>query len=198
MKQHAVSLLLLANLSLATAAPETFNILAENETHNTLIIELETVAENFTGRTSKLSGNITYDPQVKTGSGTIVINGASIETGIAKRDEHMRSADWLNFDANPQVNFTTTRVRHLTGDRYQVTGNLTLNGVTKPIRADATVRHTPTNDATKALGAKGDVLAVVAKFKVKLSEFGVKNTSSNGGRVNDHAALTVKFLASNK
>ncbi|MFD1734322.1 YceI family protein [Deinococcus malanensis] len=172
--------------------------MTEHNKHNAVTIELKTVAENFTGRTNTLSRSVIFDPQANTGSGTIAIKGTTIQTGITKRDEHMRSVDWLNFNANPDVKFVVTTVKHLQANLYQVNGNLTLNGVTKAITANATVRHTPANATTRALGAKGDVLGVIAKFKMKLSEFGVKNTTANGGRVNNDAALTVKFIASNK
>lgn len=198
MKRHALTLTLLGTLSLALAAPQTFKILTENEAQNVLIVENETAVENFTGRTNKLSGSLTFDPQAKTGNGTVLIDGSSIDTGLALRNEHMRSKDWFNFDTRPEVKFTTTSVRHLEGDRYRVQGNVTMNGVTRPVTADATVRYTPANEATKAVGAKGDVVAVVAKFDVKLSDYGVKNAAVNVGRVNDVVPLTVKFIASNK
>ncbi|GGK41043.1 hypothetical protein GCM10008955_38600 [Deinococcus malanensis] len=198
MKTFILSLLLLTPLSAALAAPESYTVLTGNKAPNAVIVELKTVAENFTGRTSSLNGTVMFDSQTNTGSGSIAINGASIVTGIAKRDEHMRGPDWLNFNENPEVKFVVTAVKHLAGNLYQVGGNLTLNGVTKAINAKATVRHTPANGTTRALGAKGDVLGVITKFSIKLSDFGVKNTSANGGRVNDNAALTVKFIASNK
>lgn len=198
MKKIALPLLLLTQLSVAGAASETYTILTDIKEHNAVIVELKTVAENFTGRTSSLNGTVVFDPQANTGSGTIMINGASIMTGIPKRDDHMRGPDWLNFNENPEVKFVVTTVKHLAGNMYQVGGNLTLNGVTKAISARATVRHTPANETTRALGAKGDVLGVITKFSIKLNEFGVKKTSANGGNVNNKAALTVKFIASNK
>lgn len=198
MKRRALTLTLLGMLSLAAAAPQTFKILSENEAQNVLIVENETAVENFTGRTNKLSGSVTFDPQAKTGKGTVVIDGSTIDTGLAVRNEHMRSKDWFNFDGRPEIKFTSTSVRHVQGDRYRVQGSVTMNGITRPVTADATVRYTAANEATKAVGAKGDVLAVVAKFNVKLSDYGVKHMAVSAGRVSDVVPLTVKFIASNK
>ncbi|AFZ69318.1 YceI family protein [Deinococcus peraridilitoris] len=198
MKRYALTLTLTGTLSLALAAPQTFKILSENEAQNVLIVENETAVENFTGRTNKLSGTLSFDPQAKSGSGSVLIDASSIDTGLTLRNEHMRGKDWFNFDARPEVKFTTTSVRHLEGDRYRVQGSVTMNGVTRPVTADATVRYTPANEATRAVGAKGDVVAVVAKFNVKLSDYGVRNAAVNVGRVNDVVPLTVKFIASNK
>lgn len=198
MKRYALPLFILATLSPALAAPQTFKILSENEAQNVLIVENETAVENFSGRTNKLSGSLVFDPAARTGRGSVVINGTTIDTGVALRNEHMRGKDWFNFDARPEVKFTTTSVRHVAGDRYRLQGTVTMNGVTRPVGAEATVRYTPANDATRAVGAKGDVVAVVAKFDVKLSDFGVKHPAVTMGRVNDVVPLTVKFIASNK
>ncbi|GBF06972.1 hypothetical protein DAERI_110154 [Deinococcus aerius] len=197
-KTHTARLLSLAVLSLAaaSAAPAKFEVVSSAENANVMTVESETAVENFTGRTNKISGTLTFDPVARTGSGTVIIDGASIDTGIAARNGHMRSPAWLNFDKVPQVKFTATRVTRLSGDQYRVTGNLTLNGVTRPVTADATVRYTPAGDSTKAAGLKGNVLAVSTKFNVKLSDFGVKNGQITSGRVNDELAISVRFIAS--
>ena len=66
----------------------------------------------------------------------VTINTGSLDTNHAERDKHLRSADFLNTSKYPQATFTSTEVTK-EGERYKVTGNLTLNGVTKPITLDA-------------------------------------------------------------
>lgn len=66
----------------------------------------------------------------------VTINTGSLDTNHAERDKHLRSADFLNTSKYPQATFTSTEVKK-EGERYKVTGNLTLNGVTKPITLDA-------------------------------------------------------------
>nr|WP_312830888.1 YceI family protein [Pantoea eucrina] len=66
----------------------------------------------------------------------VTINTRSLDTNHAERDKHLRSADFLNTSKYPQATFTSTEVKK-EGERYKVTGNLTLNGVTKPITLDA-------------------------------------------------------------
>ncbi|WP_216327595.1 YceI family protein [Deinococcus aestuarii] len=190
-------LLALAALSLplAAAAPVKFEVATAGNV-NVVTVESETAVENFTGRTSKVRGTLTFDPQAKAGGGTVIIDGASIDTGIAARNGHMRGAGWLNFDKAPDVKFTATRVTSLGGDRYRVAGTLTLNGVTRPLTTEATVRYTPASDTTRGAGLKGNVLAVSTTFKVKLSDFGVKHGQIDAGRVSNDLTLAVRFVAS--
>ena len=66
----------------------------------------------------------------------VTINTTSLDTNHAERDKHLRSADFLNTAKFPQATFTSTEVKK-EGKDYKITGNLTLNGVTKPITLDA-------------------------------------------------------------
>jgi polyisoprenoid-binding protein YceI len=190
----------------AIAALATLSVRAANETWtvvpadnlNVMTVESETDLENFTGRTGKITGSIVFDRAAKTGSGTIMIDGSSIDTGVAVRNEHMRSADWFNFDKNPQIKFATTSVRNTRADAYTVSGDLTMNGITKRVNATATVKVTAANQVTGSMGIKGDALALTAKFKVKLSDFGVKHPAVQAGRVADSVDITIKTIASNK
>lgn len=191
-------LLLASLLALSTgalAAPVTYTVFA-SPTLNLMTAESTTAVENFVARTSEVTGTMTFDSAAKTGTGNITVNGASIKTGLTQRDGHMRSRTWLNFDARPTIRFETTGVKNVGPDLYDVTGRLTMNGVTKTMTSRATVKLTPAGEATRAAGAKGDVLAVTTSFKVKLSDFGVKNPRIPG-QVADTLDLTLKFVASN-
>lgn len=66
----------------------------------------------------------------------VTINTTSLDTNHAERDKHLRSADFLNTAKFPQATFTSTEVKK-EGKDYKITGDLTLNGVTKPITLDA-------------------------------------------------------------
>ena len=66
----------------------------------------------------------------------VTINTNSLDTNHAERDKHLRSADFLNVAKFPQATFTSKEVKK-DGDGLDITGDLTLNGVTKPITLDA-------------------------------------------------------------
>lgn len=60
---------------------------------------------------------------------------ASVNTGDAKRDEHLRSGDFFNVETNPVMTFKSRSVRPA-GDGYQVDGDLAILGVTRPVTLD--------------------------------------------------------------
>lgn len=67
---------------------------------------------------------------------TATIDAGSIDTKEAQRDEHLRSADFLDAANYPVIAFESTGVQKLDGERFKVTGNLTIRGVTKPVTLD--------------------------------------------------------------
>lgn len=68
------------------------------------------------------------------------IDAASIDTGIAARDRHLRSADFFDVDEHPQVRFRSTRVTGLGSGDVHVSGDLEAAGVVVPLAFDASVR----------------------------------------------------------
>ncbi|MDE3206567.1 MAG: YceI family protein [Acidobacteriota bacterium] len=64
------------------------------------------------------------------------IKAASIDTGNADRDAHLRSNDFFDMDTYPQITFTSTSVEPTGDDRFRVTGDLTIKGVTRPVAVD--------------------------------------------------------------
>jgi polyisoprenoid-binding protein YceI len=85
------------------------------------------------GQFDKLSGTVTLDPR-NPGRSSIeaVIEAGSIDTREPQRDAHLRSPDFLDADQYPTIEFRSTQVEPTTGG-YQVTGDLTIRGVTRPI-----------------------------------------------------------------
>ncbi|WP_206193998.1 YceI family protein [Serratia microhaemolytica] len=66
----------------------------------------------------------------------VTINTASVDTNHTERDKHLRSSAFLNVDKHKQATFKSTEVKKA-GDGYAIIGDLTLNGVTKPVTLDA-------------------------------------------------------------
>ncbi|WEO95094.1 YceI family protein [Streptomyces sp. FXJ1.172] len=85
---------------------------------------------DFTG-TLHLDG---ADPARSTAS--LDIQVASVETGNADRDGHLKSSDFFKIDEFPAITFRSTKAEALGGDDYRITGDLSLLGVTKPITVD--------------------------------------------------------------
>ena len=92
-------------------------------------MSISTVHGTFRG----ISGTITYDPADVVKSGVEAsIDVTSVDTGVAARDTHLKSADFFDVAKFPTMTFKSTSVKKA-GDHYDVTGDLTLHGVTKPV-----------------------------------------------------------------
>jgi polyisoprenoid-binding protein YceI len=117
---------------------------------------ITTIGDDFTGSTFVF----TADP-------------SSITTDNDRRDNHIKSADFLDVEKFPKLTFTSTSVTKETASTYKITGNLTLHGITKSIILDALVRIPP-----EATGVKG-----VAGFKIsgiiKRSDFAIGGAFAN-------------------
>ncbi|MFS2224043.1 YceI family protein [Pantoea sp. B65] len=66
----------------------------------------------------------------------VTINTSSVDTNHAERDKHLRSAEFLNVAKFPQATFVSTGVKK-EGEKLDISGDLTLNGVTKPVTLQA-------------------------------------------------------------
>jgi polyisoprenoid-binding protein YceI len=85
------------------------------------------------GRFNEFSGRFTVDKADPSKSSfELTIKTGSVDTNNAKRDGHLKSPDFFNAKQFPAITFKSTAVKAAAGG-YQVTGNLTLNGVTKPV-----------------------------------------------------------------
>jgi polyisoprenoid-binding protein YceI len=65
------------------------------------------------------------------------MKAASIDTGDAGRDGHLRSADFFDADNNPLITFTSSSLKRVNGDDFELTGDLTIRGVTKTVKLGA-------------------------------------------------------------
>jgi polyisoprenoid-binding protein YceI len=66
----------------------------------------------------------------------LTIKAASIDTGNADRDAHLRSNDFFDMDNHPEITFSSTGVEQAGEDSYRVTGDLTIKGITRPVTVD--------------------------------------------------------------
>lgn len=59
---------------------------------------------------------------------------ASIDTEVKMRDDHLRSADFFDAQKFPEMTFKSSSIKETSKDRYELSGNLTMHGITKPVR----------------------------------------------------------------
>lgn len=87
------------------------------------------------GRFGELSGTVEIAEVPEASSVSVVIDAASIDTRDSGRDEHLRSADFLDVATHPTLEFRSTAVRGK-GFRWRVEGDLTIRGITRPVTLD--------------------------------------------------------------
>jgi polyisoprenoid-binding protein YceI len=73
------------------------------------------------------------------------VQGVSVNTRDAGRDEHLRSADFFGVEQNPELRFESSEIAHVDEDTFEIVGDLSMNGVTKPITLKAEVQGTETD-----------------------------------------------------
>lgn len=91
------------------------------------------------GRFNTFSGSFEYDEKnPDAASITVDIDTASIDSNHAERDKHLRDEEFLNVEKHPKARFVSSSYRDLGNEKGELKGELTLNGVTRPITIDVT------------------------------------------------------------
>lgn len=93
------------------------------------------MAAKVRGSFEVFSGTINIGERPETSSVAVSIDAASINTGVADRDTHLRSPDFLDIETFPNLEFRSIAVRDVDGS-HLVDGELTIRGVTKPVTLD--------------------------------------------------------------
>ena len=88
------------------------------------------------GRFTEFGGEIRIGNPVESSAVEVAIAAASIDTANAMRDDHLRAADFLDVEQHPEIAFRSTALRPRGGDAWDLDGELTLCGVTRPVRLD--------------------------------------------------------------
>ena len=89
------------------------------------------------GQFSRWTGAVTVpDGDFARATVEVAIDAASIDTGVAERDAHLRSADFFDVATFPEIAFRGARLEALGGDRQRLVGSLTMHGVTREVALD--------------------------------------------------------------
>ncbi|WP_420033624.1 YceI family protein [Streptomyces sp. cg28] len=89
------------------------------------------------GRFNTFAGALRIADRVEQSAMHVVIDASSIDTNVKMRDDHLRSADFLDVDRFPTLEFYSDRFVHKGGSRWAITGALSLHGVTRTVTLDA-------------------------------------------------------------
>jgi polyisoprenoid-binding protein YceI len=137
------------------------------------------------GRFNAVSGSFTVDDATGALTGArIEVQTASVDTGVARRDNHLKSADFFNAAQFPAIVFQSAGVRGLDNGRYELDGTIDLHGVTRPVTL-VVAQIGAGNDAGGAahIGAEGTLA-------VKRTDFGMTSLLDAAG---DDVELFLNF-----
>ena len=142
----ATRLIFVTALSLAISgstalANETYKI---DPARSTIAFKVRHMLGTAKGKFTKFNGTIAVDrEQPDKSSVTVSIQAASIDTGIAKRDDHLRSADFFDVQKFPEITFKSQKVNRTGPNTGEIVGNLTMHGVTREITLNVQLLGTP-------------------------------------------------------
>ncbi|MEU6753108.1 YceI family protein [Spirillospora sp. NPDC046719] len=132
------------------------------------------------GRFAAFEGTVVTGDDPLRSEVTATIDLASIDTGNAQRDEHVRSADFLDVEKYPEMTFRSTGVR-AGGDGFLLDGELSLHGVTKPVTLDLVVEGFGPDVFRQDDPFKGARAGFTATGEISRLEFGVGDAATVPG-----------------
>jgi polyisoprenoid-binding protein YceI len=157
--------------------------------HSTIAFKVRHFLGNAKGRFAKFSGTIEVDrDHPEKSSVTATIQTASIDTAIAKRDEHLRGEDFFNVQKFPEITFKSRHVKQTGPNTGEIIGELTMHGLTRTITLHA-----------QLLGAAEDQTSRwrIATAPIKRSEFGLtwSNSVEAVSMIADEVAVDIQIEA---
>jgi len=121
-------------VSTATVTKTTYTI---DKAHSEVTFQVRHLLTKVRGRFSDFAGTIEHaDEHPEYSSVNVTIKAASIDTNEPDRDNHLRSADFFDVEKNPALTFTSRSITRKGAAGFDVTGDLTIHGVSRPVTFD--------------------------------------------------------------
>lgn len=145
---------------------------------------------NVRGEFNEMVGTLSYDPlHVERSEVSVQIPVASIDTGDANRDAHLKNADFFDVEKYPEIAFRSTKWEQKSDDEILVTGDFTMHGVTREI----TLRAEPTAIVKDPWG--GSRVGFSATAKINRKDYGLTwnaGLETGGVLVGEDVKLTIE------
>lgn len=179
----------LAFPALAAAQPAAFKA---DPVHSKVGFSIRHIVSEVDGRFKDFDGAISYDSKHPEGSAVqFTVQAAAIDTGNADRDKHLKSPDFFDAAKFPTLTFTSTKVAAKGGNVFDVTGNLTIKGVTKTITIPAKFRG-------EAKTPMGDRAGFESSFTINRLDYGVawnRAIEGGGAMLGDDVDIAIRIEA---
>lgn len=180
----------------STAAPQTFDF-KDPKGVNNVVFKLDAPLEAINGTATGISGKVTFDPDKPAQlTGQIVVQTGSMQVGNTMMQEHMLGEQWMDANKHQELAFDVTGAANVRKDgevvHADVTGNLTLHGITRPITVPVKLTYLKDKLSARMPNAKGDLLVIRSTFKIKRSDFGI-NPAAPQDKVSDDVELVLSL-----
>jgi polyisoprenoid-binding protein YceI len=110
-----------------------------DRSHSDIAFQVRHLLSKVRGRFNEFAGTIAFDESNADNSRVdVTIQAGSIDTAEPDRDKHLRSADFFDVENHPTLRFVSTSVTPRGGNKYDVTGDLTIHGITRQVVLPAT------------------------------------------------------------
>lgn len=182
-------LVLAAMGSVATAAPARYELDPEH-LHVAFLTQHLGFAKTL-GQFRRVSGSYVFDEAAGTVSEVrVVIETASVDTGHERRDQHLRSDDFLAASRYPQMVYTARSAKRTSDRAFILEGELELRGVKRPLALEATL----VKSGPYPMGDRVSVMGVSARGQMMRSDHGMTYGVENGW-VGDAVDILIEFEA---
>jgi polyisoprenoid-binding protein YceI len=177
----------------ALAATETWVV---DKNHSEVSFQIRHMMAKVRGSFNDFSGSIVADPaKPEAAQVEFTVKAASIDTNNENRDKHLRSADFFDVEKYPEITFKSARIVPNGKDKYEVTGSLTLHGVTKEVTLPVSFLG-----FMKDPGGN-DKAGFEATATLNRKDFGIvwnKNLDAGGFLLGDEVWVTINLEAGKK
>ena len=175
-------------LASAQGAVEVFNI---DPVHSSAGFTLRHLMSRFTGSFTKVTGSISVDREhLENSTVTATVDVASVNTANEKRNGHLLGGDFFNVTQFPSMTFKSSSWKKTGEDTYDVTGDLTIKDVTKPVTLKVTVLG-----FGPGMKPGSTVSGWEATTTIKKSEFNLAGPAMLGKVLGDEVNVTISVEA---
>ena len=148
------------------------------------------------GEFTRADGTLVLDPEnIENSAINVTIDMSSVSTGVTALDTHLKNSDFFDVEKFPIATFESTAVKR-TGDKTaDVTGDLTIHGVTKPVTLKITLTHRGSHPVGQYLSDyKGSWVAFAGEAEIRHLEFGVGSyPSGNNDKIKVRISTEMKY-----
>ncbi len=179
----ALSWTLATALPLAASAVEYRQVQADK---SEITFVYQQMGVNMNGRFRQFSAQLRFDPaDSASAQATVDVNLGSIDTGSSEADSEVQGKDWLNIAVFPSARFTSSGIKALGGDRYELAGQLSIKGQSRAISVPLTVV------------AQGNQAVFEGTFNFKRADFAIgEGVWADVGTVANEIQVKFRVLAS--